>query len=154
MLREEVIKPRKIDRERPIVFALKKGGPLQLFVDYQNLNFVKIHDSYLLSIMDYCINSLGDTCIFSAVGSHSGIGNTKKMHKTAKKRLFKWPWSVLICMDVVWSKERLEHLPKGEVHHTFFSKTAINISTLGQHRRLFENRPWSSNSPLTSIRAS
>lgn len=54
-----------------ILFATRNTG-LQLCVDYCQLNSVTLRDAYLMTLMNKCIDSLGEVLIFSTLNVHSG----------------------------------------------------------------------------------
>lgn len=58
MITEKMIEPTSTKRAVLNLFASKKDGSLRFFVDYRKLHAVMISDSYLLPLMDECIDSL------------------------------------------------------------------------------------------------
>lgn len=72
MLEEGFIEPSISEWVAPIVFAPKKDSSLRLCIDYRRLNSVTIRDSYPIPRMDECIDSLGDSQVFSTLDCNSG----------------------------------------------------------------------------------
>lgn len=48
----------------PVLLTPKKGGSMRFCVDFRRLNMMTIADTYRLSRMEYCIDSLGDATVF------------------------------------------------------------------------------------------
>lgn len=71
MLYYYTIKPAQTKWVVPIVFAPKQDGFVRNCVDYRRLNAVGKHNLYLISRMDKCISSRGETAIFSALDENS-----------------------------------------------------------------------------------
>lgn len=67
MLSKEVTEQRTTGWTVPILFALKKDGSLHFWANDQKLNAVSIRDSYPLPRMCECIDSLGESTVFSTV---------------------------------------------------------------------------------------
>lgn len=55
-----------------VLFAPKKDGRLRFCVDYRKLNRMTTEDSYPLTRIEECIDSLGDASIFSMLDSING----------------------------------------------------------------------------------
>ena len=72
MLKEGVIEPSSSEWAIPVVLVPKKDGTLRFCVDYRRLNALTRRDSYPIPRMDECIDSLGDTTIFSTLDCNSG----------------------------------------------------------------------------------
>ena len=87
MMEVDVIEPAVSEWAAPIVFAPKKDGSLRFCIDYRRLNAVTIRDSYPIPRMDECIDSLGDTQVFSTLDCNSGYWQLEvapeDRHKTA-----------------------------------------------------------------------
>ena len=49
----------------------KPDGSLRFFIDYRRLNSMTVRDAYPIARMDECIDSLGDTVIFSTLDCNS-----------------------------------------------------------------------------------
>lgn len=71
LLVEYVIKSTQIEWACPILSVAKKGGKLQLFLDYRKLNAVTKRDSFLISGIDYCISSLGEAAMSSTLDANN-----------------------------------------------------------------------------------
>ena len=72
MLAIDVIEPVTSEWAAPVVFAPKKDGLQRFCVDYRRLNAVTVRDSYPISRMDECIDSLGDSQVFSTLDCNVG----------------------------------------------------------------------------------
>ena len=67
-----VIEPCTTEWASPVVFAPKKDGTMRFCVDYRRLNLKTLSDAYPLPRMDDCIDSLGDSAVFSTLDCNSG----------------------------------------------------------------------------------
>lgn len=54
------------------VLVPKKDGSLRFYVDYRRVNTLTLSDAYPLSRMEDCIDSLGDTTVFSTLNCSFG----------------------------------------------------------------------------------
>ena len=72
MLRAGVIEPAATERAPPVVLVPKPDGSLRFCVDYRRLNAITVRDRYPLPHMDECIDSLGDSCVFSTLDCNTG----------------------------------------------------------------------------------
>ena len=72
MREEGVIEPASAEWASPVVLVPRKDGTLRFCVDYRRLNALTRRDSYTIPRMDECIDSLGDTTIFSTLDCNSG----------------------------------------------------------------------------------
>ena len=72
MLREGVIEPATTEWASPVVLVPKPDGSLRFCVDYRRLNAITVRDTYPLPRMDECIDSLGDSCVFSTLDCNTG----------------------------------------------------------------------------------
>lgn len=72
MLQLEVIKLAQTNWASPILFAMKMEGLLQYGVDDRKLNAVTVHDSYPVSRLEECPQSLGDVIVFLTSEANSG----------------------------------------------------------------------------------
>lgn len=71
MLPINAIDPAKTEWASPAVFAPKNDGTLRLCVDYGKLIAVTNRDSYPLSRIDECVDSLEDVQVFSTFDAYS-----------------------------------------------------------------------------------
>ena len=71
-LKEGFIEPAQSKWAAPVLFAPKKDGKLRFCVDYRKLNTMTVRDSYPLSRMNDCIDSLGQAQIFNTLAVYSG----------------------------------------------------------------------------------
>ena len=72
MLREGVIGPATTEWASPVVLVPQPDGSLRFCVDYRRLNAITVRDTYPLPLMDECIDSLGDSCVFSTLDCNTG----------------------------------------------------------------------------------
>ena len=72
MLEAGVIEPAQSEWESPVLLVPKPDGSMGFCVDYRKLNAVTVKDTYPLPRMDECLDSLGDTKVFSALDAISG----------------------------------------------------------------------------------
>lgn len=70
MLKRDVIKPETTEWASLILFAFKNDVSISLCVDYRKVNAITVRDSYPLSRVDECIESLGEGTIFSTLGTN------------------------------------------------------------------------------------
>ena len=85
MLTIAVIEPATSELVAPVVRAPSKDGSLQFCVDYRRLNAVTAHGSYPIPRMDECIDSFGDTQVFSTLDCNAGYWQIE-VEKTKIKR--------------------------------------------------------------------
>lgn len=67
MLSEKPIKPAATRRVVSVVSVPKKDGSLWFCGDYRRLSAVTIRDAYFLSLMNQCIDRLGQVTVFSTL---------------------------------------------------------------------------------------
>lgn len=67
LLSQTLIEPAQKKYAAPIVITSRKDGRLRFCVDYNKLNAATKRDSYLVPQMNECIDSLGETTIFSTL---------------------------------------------------------------------------------------
>lgn len=72
LLGENVIEPAQTKWAVPIVFVPKKDRTLQFFVDYRKLNGVTKQNSYLITRLNECIDSLVEATVFKTLDANSG----------------------------------------------------------------------------------
>ena len=72
LLNAGVIEPVSTEWASPVVLVPKKDGSLRFCVHYRRLNAKTVADSYPLPRMDDCIDSLGDTAVFTTLDCNSG----------------------------------------------------------------------------------
>ena len=58
--------------ETPVVFAPNKDDTLRFCVDYRRLDAMGVRDTYSISRMDECVDSLGDAKVFSTLDANLG----------------------------------------------------------------------------------
>lgn len=73
MLEVKVIEPTEAEWAAPIRFAPMGDGSLRFCLDYQKLNTVTEQDSYFISRIDECIDSLGYALKPFALDATSGF---------------------------------------------------------------------------------
>ena len=82
-----VITPSKSEWASPVLLVPKSDGSWRFCVDYRRLNQMTLKDSYPLSRMDECLDSLGDAAYFTTLDANSGYWQMKvhppHRHKTA-----------------------------------------------------------------------
>lgn len=71
-LEPRVVEPVVSKGASPVLFVLKMDGQLCFCKDYRKLNEMKLKHSYLLSRMDDCIESFGESKAFSTLNAYSG----------------------------------------------------------------------------------
>jgi RNase H-like domain found in reverse transcriptase/Reverse transcriptase (RNA-dependent DNA polymerase) len=72
MLAEDIIEPATSKWPSPVVLVPKRDGGMRFCVDYRKLNNVTERDVYPLPRLDECIDSLGDSVVFSTLDANSG----------------------------------------------------------------------------------
>ena len=72
MLEAGVIEPGQSEWASLVLLVPKPDGSMYFCVDYRMLNAVTVKDTYPLPRMDECLDSLGDTKVFSALDAISG----------------------------------------------------------------------------------
>lgn len=72
MFEQEVLESVTTEWAAPIVFAPKKDGIMRFCVDYRRLNAIAQRDSYPIPRIDECIDSLGESTVFSTLDANSG----------------------------------------------------------------------------------
>ena len=72
MLEAGVIEPAQSEWASPVLLVPKPDGSMCFCVDYRRLNSVTVKDTYPLPRMDECVDSLGDTNVFSGLDAISG----------------------------------------------------------------------------------
>ena len=72
MLEAGVIESVQSEWASPVLLVPKPDRSLQFCVDYRNLNAGTVKDTCPLPLMDECLDSLGDTKVFSALDAISG----------------------------------------------------------------------------------
>jgi len=72
MLELGVIEPSDATWSFPVVFVPKPGGHCRFCADYRRLNERTVKTFYLIRRMDDCLDSLGDTTVFSALHCNAG----------------------------------------------------------------------------------
>jgi Reverse transcriptase (RNA-dependent DNA polymerase) len=72
MQAQQVIEPATCEWASPIVLVPKPDGTLRFCVDYRRLHTITVPDTYPLSRMDECIDSLGDALVFTTLDCNSG----------------------------------------------------------------------------------
>lgn len=73
MVSQEFIEPGQTDWASLIFFAPKKNVSLRFFFNYRKFfNLIKIHDSYPVTRLDQCKDSLVDAAIFTTIDANSG----------------------------------------------------------------------------------
>jgi hypothetical protein len=72
MLKAGVIEPANSEWASPVVLITKPDGSIRFCVDYRKLNALTVKDSYPLPRMDECLDSLGDSTIFTTLDCNSG----------------------------------------------------------------------------------
>ena len=65
MLEKDVIEPSSSLWVSPVVLLKKKDGSFQFYIDYRELNNVRVKDSYLLPRIDDTLDSLAGARCFS-----------------------------------------------------------------------------------------
>lgn len=88
MLSQDVIDSSRIERVALIVFAPKEGAPLPFCVDYRKLNNLTHHNSYSISLLDECINSLWELTVVSTSDCSSGHLSVKIREEDRYKTSF------------------------------------------------------------------
>ena len=68
----EVIEPTNSEWASPVVLVPKPDGTPRFCIDYRRLNERTVKDSYPLSRMDECLDSLGEARVFSTVYCNAG----------------------------------------------------------------------------------
>lgn len=94
--RKEVDKMQKVDVAEsavtewasPVVFVPKKDGKLGFCVDHRQLNAVTSRDNYRIRGMEECIDSLGETQMFSSSDANSEYWQIKMNNKDVEKTAF------------------------------------------------------------------
>jgi hypothetical protein len=72
MLAQQVIEPATCEWASPIVLVPKPDGTLRFCVNYRRLNMITFPDTYPLPRMDECIDSLGESVMFTTLDCNSG----------------------------------------------------------------------------------
>lgn len=72
MLEENIIEPAQTKWASLIVFAPKKDCTSRIYVDYRKCNVLTKRDSYSIPRTNECIDSLGNTAVFSILDANSG----------------------------------------------------------------------------------
>ncbi|CAN8074493.1 unnamed protein product [Agarophyton chilense] len=75
MRKAQLIEPAPANQSewvRPFVLVAKKDGSVWFCVHYRKLNAVTKRDSYPISRMDDCLDSLGEAVVFTTLDSNSG----------------------------------------------------------------------------------
>lgn len=72
MVALKVIESAQTKWPSPIMSSTKKDGSLWFCTDYRKLNAVTAHDSYQISRMDECIDSLREASVFTTLDTNSG----------------------------------------------------------------------------------
>ena len=72
MLEAGVIEPAQSEWASPVLLVPKPDGSMRFCVDCRRLNAVTVKDTYPLPRMDECLDSLGNTKVFSALDAISG----------------------------------------------------------------------------------
>jgi hypothetical protein len=67
MMKAEVIEPATSEWASPIVLVAKPDLSTRFCVDYRKLNAITVRDYYPLPRLDECIDSLGDSKIFTTL---------------------------------------------------------------------------------------
>lgn len=85
MLTEDFFEPANTEWFLPIAFTLPKGTYIRFCVVYRKLNAVAVRDSYLMSKMDYRIDTFGDAETFWALDANASRRQIE-MDKYAKNK--------------------------------------------------------------------
>jgi hypothetical protein len=88
MLQEGVIEPATYEWASPVVLITKPDGSVRICVDYRKLNALTIKDSYPLSRMDECLDSLGDATVLSTLDCNSGYWQILMKEEDQNKTAF------------------------------------------------------------------
>ena len=72
MLRAGVTEPAQSEWASPVVLVPKPDGTLRFCVDYRRLNAITVRDTYPLPRRDKCIDSLGESNIFTTLDCNAG----------------------------------------------------------------------------------
>ena len=72
MLEAGVNEPAQSEWASPVLLVPKPDGSMRFCEEYRRLNAVTVKDTYPLPRMDECLDSLGDTKVFSALDAISG----------------------------------------------------------------------------------
>lgn len=141
ILHKEAIESTATEWADPDVLAPRRDRSHRFCVDYYKLDAVTTRNPYPLPRMDECIESLNDDCIFLTLYTNSEYWHVENDERDRERKLFhRLLWPVPICADAVCCKERPQYLSKGDGRRTALSKVPIDISILGRHRSLLENR--------------
>ena len=88
MLRAGVIEPTSAEWASPAVFVPKKEATMRFWVDYRKVNAVTVRDSYPLPRLDECIDSLGDSTVFTTLDCNSGYWQVENAEEDRDKTTF------------------------------------------------------------------
>lgn len=97
MLSADVIEPTQSDWASPIVIAPKKDGITRFFVDCRKHIEVSIPESYPITLMDYCVDILGNYSVYSVLDANWGYWQMPIAEEDHEKATFAnhrgaFPW--------------------------------------------------------------
>jgi hypothetical protein len=72
MLQMDVIEPSSGPWSTHVVLILKPDGSIRFFIDYRKLKAVTENDSYALTWVYYCLDSLGEAKFFTKLDANCG----------------------------------------------------------------------------------
>ena len=95
-----VITPSKNEWASPILIVPKTNGSWRFCVDYRRPNQMTFKDSYPLTRMDACLDSLGDSAYFTTLDANCGYCQLD-VHKPHRNK------TALVCHRGVFEYKRM-----------------------------------------------
>ena len=83
-----VIQPSTSPWASPVCLVKKKDGSTRFCIDYRKVNECTVKDSYPLPLINDCLDSLSDSCIYSTMDLASGYWQIKVKESDRPKTAF------------------------------------------------------------------
>ena len=121
MLDDGVIERANSEWAAPVFIVSKKHGSLRFCFDYRKLNDLTVKDSYPLSRIDECLDTLGHAKVFTTLDANSGYWQIYLWQTKTKEKLH-----LLVMLDatniVACPLGFATHLPPSREHSTSFCR--------------------------------